>query len=310
MAIEGVTRVATIGTGTIGSSWTAFFLSRGFVVAASDPAPGAHDKLRRFVDAAWPALEALGLPEGADPTRLSFDADPACAAEGAGFVQESGPDRVEIKQALLARFGAAVGPEVIIASSSSNLMPSQFQAGCPHPERVVLGHPFNPPHLIPLVEVCGGAQTAPETVDRAIAFYRAIGKFPIRLNKEMPGHVSNRLQAAIWREAAYLVEQGVVDVADVDAAVAQGPGIRWALMGPALTHHLGGGEGGLRHLWANFGPALLWPHLGAQADSPALLDQLTAGVEQEAEGRSLAEWARWRDGKLVGILKTLNAEDR
>ena len=309
MAIEGVSRVATIGTGTIGASWAAFYLSRGLTVSASDPAPGALDRLRRFIDAAWPALEALGLPDGADPTRLTFDPDPARAADGADFIQESGPDRVDVKTELLAKIGAATGPDVIIASSSSNLMPSQFQASCPHPERVVLGHPFNPPHLIPLVEICGGAQTAPATIDRAMAFYRAVGKHPIRLNKEMPGHVSNRLQAAIWREAAYLVEQGVVDVADVDAAVAQGPGIRWALMGPALTHHLGGGPGGLRHLWANFGPAILWPHLGQQQNSDALLDTLAAGVEREAEGRSLEEWARWRDGKLVGILKTLNAED-
>ena len=310
MAVEGISRVATIGCGTIGASWAAFFLSRGLAVAASDPAPDAHDRLRRFIDAAWPALEALGLPDGADRSRLSFDADPAAAAEGAEFVQESGPDRADVKQALLARIGAATGPTVLLASSSSNLMPSQFQTGVPHPERVLLGHPFNPPHLIPLVEVCGGAETAPEAIDRAMAFYRAVGKVPIRLNKEMPGHVSNRLQAAIWREAAYLVEQGVVDVADVDAAVAQGPGIRWALMGPALTHHLGGGEGGLRHLWANFGPAILWPHLGTPENSPALLDQLVDGVTAEAEGRSLAEWARWRDGKLVGILQALNAEDR
>ena len=272
MAIEGVTRVATVGAGTIGASWTAYYLSRGLAVSASDPAPDAHDRLRRFIDAAWPALVALGLPAEADPSRLTFDVDPARAAEGAGFVQESGPDRLEIKQDLLARFGQSIGPEVIIASSSSNLMPSQIQARCPHPGRVVVGHPFNPPHLIPLVEVCGGTQTDPAVVDRAMSFYRAVGKHPIRLNKEMPGHVSNRLQAAIWREAAYLVAQGVVDVADVDAAVAQGPGIRWALMGPALTHHLGGGHGGLRHLWANFGPAILWPHLGHQQDSPALLD--------------------------------------
>ena len=310
MAIEGISRVATIGTGTIGASWAAFYLSRGFAVAASDPAPDAHDRVRRFIAAAWPALEQLGLSPDADPTRLTFDPDPAAAADGAEFIQESGPDRVDVKSDLLAKIGAVTGPSVIIASSSSNLMPSQFQARCPHPERVVLGHPFNPPHLIPLVEICGGAQTAPETIDRAIAFYRAIGKHPIRLNKEMPGHVSNRLQAAIWREAAYLVEQGVVDVADVDAAVAQGPGIRWALMGPALTHHLGGGPGGLRHLWANFGPALLWPHLGQQQNSDALLDTLATGVEQEARGRTLEEWARWRDTKLVGILKTLNTEDK
>ena len=307
---EGVTRIGVVGVGTIGASWAALFLSRGFEVVASDPAPDAFDRLRRFIDSAWPALTALGLSDGADPGRVRFEADPAKAVEGVHFVQESGPDRVETKQALLERFGATIGTEVIIASSSSNLMPSQIQARCPHPERVIVGHPFNPPHLIPLVEVCGGEKTSPEVVARAIRFYRAIGKHPIRLNKEMPGHVSNRLQAAIWREAAYLVEQGVVDVADVDAAVAQGPGIRWALMGPALTHHLGGGAGGLRHLWQSFGPPILWPHLGEQQDSPALLDALVAGVEQEAEGRSMDEWARWRDEKLVAILQSLGSDRR
>lgn len=310
VAYEGLARVAVIGTGTIGASWAAYFVSRGLEVSASDPAPGAADALRRFIDKAWPALQTLGLAEGADPARVSFDADPRAAAAGAGFVQESGPDRVETKQALLEQVGAVLGPEVIIASSSSNLMPSLIQARCPHPQRVVVGHPFNPPHLIPLVEVCGGAQTSPEVVDRAVRFYRAIGKHPIRLNKEMPGHVSNRLQAAIWREAAYLVEQGVVNVADVDAAVAKGPGIRWALMGPALTHHLGGGAGGLDYLWRNFGPAILWPHLGAQEDSPALLERLVSGVEQEAAGRSMEEWARWRDEKLVAILQKIEAAER
>jgi 3-hydroxyacyl-CoA dehydrogenase len=305
---EGIHRVAVIGAGTIGASWAAYFLSRGLEVAASDPAPDTESRLRRFVDRAWPALTELGLAPEADPTRITFHRDPEDAAATADFVQESGPDRVETKQELLARFGAAAPAHVIIASSSSNLMPSDIQARCPHPERVVVGHPFNPPHLIPLVEVCGGRQTAPETVARAVRFYRAIGKHPIRLNKEMPGHVSNRLQAAIWREAAHLVAEGVVDVADVDAAVAKGPGIRWALMGPALTHHLGGGAGGLRYLWKNFGPAILWPHLGSQQDSPALLDQLAAGVEQEAEGRSMEEWARWRDEKLVAILQTVRAD--
>jgi 3-hydroxyacyl-CoA dehydrogenase len=305
---EGIHRVGVIGAGTIGASWAAYFLSRGLDVAASDPAPDTSDRLRRFIDRAWPALTELGLAATADPTRITFHPDPAEAAAQADFVQESGPDRVDIKQDLLARIGAATGAHVIIASSSSNLMPSDIQARCPHPERVVVGHPFNPPHLIPLVEVCGGRQTDKETVDRAVRFYRAIGKHPIRLNKEMPGHVSNRLQAAIWREAAHLVAEGVVDVADVDAAIAQGPGIRWALMGPALTHHLGGGAGGLRYLWKNFGPAILWPHLGSQQDSPALLDQLAAGVEQEAEGRSMEEWARWRDEKLVAILQTLRTD--
>ncbi|HYZ61009.1 MAG TPA: 3-hydroxyacyl-CoA dehydrogenase NAD-binding domain-containing protein [Acetobacteraceae bacterium] len=304
---EGIGRVAVLGTGTIGASWAAFFLSRGLEVTGSDPAPDAESFLRRFVENAWPALEALGLAPGADPGRLSFDRHPVAAVEGCGFVQENGPERLEVKQALLARIGAALGPDVLIASSSSTLLPSDMQAHCPHPERVVLGHPFNPPHLIPLVEVCGGKRTSKEAVDRAIRFYTAIGKRAIRLNKEMPGHVSNRLQAAIWREAAYLVEQGVVNVADVDAAVCQGPGIRWALMGPILTYHLGGGAGGLRYLLDHVGCAQLWPELGTPDMTPEFEQKLIDGVIEEVGGKPVDELARWRDRALVAILKDLKA---
>ena len=178
------------------------------------------------------------------PGRLTFHADPVAAVDGAGFVQENGPERIEVKVDLFRRVDAVLPPDVLIASSSSTLLPSAMQAGCRHPERLVLGHPFNPPHLIPLVEVAGGAATSPDAMDRAMRFYAALGKHPIRLNKEIAGHVSNRLQAAVWREAAYLVEQGVVSVADVDAAISQGPGLRWAIMGPIMTYHLGGGAGG------------------------------------------------------------------
>jgi len=303
--IEGVRHVAVLGTGTIGASWAAFFLSRGLSVAASDPAPNAESGLRRFVENAWPALQALGLAEGADPSRLTFSPDPAAACEGAQFVQENAPERLEVKQALFERVGAVLGPEVVIASSSSTLLPSRMQARCPHPQRLVLGHPFNPPHLIPLVEVCGGEQTSGEAMDRAIRFYRAAGKHPIRLNKEMPGHVSNRLQAAIWREAAYLVEQGVVSVEDADAAVAQGPGIRWALMGPILTFHLGGGAGGLRYLLDHVGINNIWPELGTPNMTPEFEQTLIDGVVEEAAGRSIEEMASWRDAKLVAILKQL-----
>ncbi len=302
---EGISRVAVLGTGTIGASWAAYFLARGLAVAASDPAPHAEGFLRHFVANAWPALESLGLAEGADPGRLTFDADPVRAVEGAGFVQENGPEREDVKVALFERVGAVLGPDVLLASSSSTLLPTRMQARCRHPERLVLGHPFNPPHLIPLVEVCGGERTAPEAVERAMRFYRAIGKHPIRLNKEMPGHVSNRLQAAIWREAAYLVEQGVVSVADVDAAVAQGPGIRWALMGPILTYHLGGGAGGLRYLMDHIGVAQLWPELGTPAMTPAFEQRLIDGVIEEAGGQPIDELARARDRKLVAILQNL-----
>ncbi len=302
---EPITHVAVLGTGTIGASWAANFLAQGLSVAASDPAPGAEDFLRRFVDNAWPTLEALGLAPGADRGRLRFDANPVAAVEGAGFVQENGPERIEVKQALLDQVSRALPPETVIASSSSTLLPSAMQARCVHPERVLLGHPFNPPHLIPLVEVCGGTRTSPEAIERAMAFYAGIGKHPIRLNKEMPGHVSNRLQSALWREAAFLVEQGVVDVADVDAAIAMGPGLRWALMGPILTFHLGGGAGGLGYLMEHIDVSKLWPGLGTPDMSPAFKQALVAGVEAEAGGQPVEALARTRDARLLALLKAI-----
>ncbi len=302
---EGISHVAVLGTGTIGASWAAFFLSRGLSVAASDPAPQAEAFLRRFVESAWPTLERLGLHPEADPARLTFTADPVAAVEGAGWVQENGPERIELKVALFEQISAALPPDALIASSSSTLLPTAMQARTHHPERLVLGHPFNPPHLIPLVEVVGGEWTAPEAVERAMRFYAAIGKHPIRLRKEMPGHVSNRLQAAIWREAAYLVEQGVVSVADVDAAVSQGPGLRWAIMGPIMTYHLGGGAGGLRTLMDHIGVGTLWPELGTPEMTPAFEQALIEGVEAAAGGKPVAEMAADRDRKLVAILDGL-----
>lgn len=300
-----VNHVAVLGTGTIGASWAAYFLAQGLSVAASDPAPGGEAFLRRFVDDAWPTLEQLGLAPGADRARLRFDADPVAAVEGADFVQENGPERIEVKVALFERVSLSLPPDTVIASSSSTLLPTAMQARCIHPERLLLGHPFNPPHLIPLVEVCGGERTSAEAVAAAMAFYRAIGKHPIRLNKEMPGHVSNRLQAALWREAAYLVEQGVVDVADVDAAIAQGPGLRWALMGPILTFHLAGGAGGLEYLMEHIPVSGLWPDLGTPAMTEAFKRTLIDGVAAEVGGKSVPELAAERDRKLLGVLKAV-----
>ena len=302
---EGITHVAVLGTGTIGASWAANFLAQGLSVAASDPAPGAEDFLKRFIENAWPTLAALGVADGADPGRLSFSANPLDAAAGAQFVQESGPERIEVKVALFEQISRVLSPDAIIASSSSTLLPTAMQERCTHPERVLLGHPFNPPHLIPLVEVCGGERTSPEAIDRAMRFYKAIGKHPIRLNKEMPGHVSNRLQSALWREAAYLVEQGVVDVADVDAAVAMGPGLRWALMGPILTFHLGGGAGGLGYLMEHIDVSKLWPDLGTPAMTPAFKQTLIDGVNAEAGQRPVAELAAERDRRLLALLKAI-----
>jgi len=242
MAGDNIRRVAVIGTGTIGASWAALFLARGLTVAASDPAPGAETFLQGFVAAAWPGLARLSsLPVEPSWPALSFHAEPEAALAGAEFVQESAPEREESKRALLARLGAVLDPAIVIASSSSVLLMSRLQIDCRHAERCVIGHPFNPPHLVPLVEVVGGEKTGPEAIERALAFYAAIGKQPIHIRREVPGHVANRLQAALWREAVHLVAEGVASVADVDTAISAGPGLRWALMGPDLTFHLAGG---------------------------------------------------------------------
>ena len=303
-----IRHVAVIGTGTIGASWAAFFMSRGLSVAASDPTPQAEATLRRFVAASWPALVRLGapqpLPDKVPEDRLSFHAEPEAALAGVDFVQENAPEREEVKRALLARLDAALPPEVIIASSSSGLLMSRLQADCRHPERCVIGHPFNPPHLVPLVEVVAGNDTAPATVERALAFYAAIGKRPIHIRREVPGHVANRLQAALWREAVHLVAEGVATVADIDTAISDGPGVRWALIGPYLTFHLAGGSGGIGHFLDQFaGPMEAWwetlgqPHLTAEVRGA-----IAAGVATEAAGRSIDELAAERDRRLVEIL--------
>jgi 3-hydroxyacyl-CoA dehydrogenase len=299
-------RISVIGAGTIGASWAAYFLARGFEVAAYDPAPNGEDFARRFIDNAWPTLEKLkAVQPGADRQRFSFFKDPAAAAKGAAFVQESGPEREDVKIELFAAIDGAAPADSVIASSSSGLLISRVTGKCKHPERCVIGHPFNPPHLIPLVEVVGGAKTSPDAVTKAMNFYREIGKHPIHIRKEVRGHVANRLQAALWREAIHLVTEGVVSVADADAAIAYGPGLRWALMGPHLTFHMAGGDGGMKHFMDHLGPALQsWmddlgtPTLDAKTQK-AIID----GVTEEAAGRSMDDLRRWRDRKLIEILR-------
>ena len=299
-------RIAVIGAGTIGASWAAYFLARGFEVAAYDPSPNGETFARRFIDNAWPALEQLKVVKpGADRKRFKFFSDPSAAAKGAVFVQESGPEREDLKIELFATLDAAVTADTVIASSSSGLLISRVTAKCKHPQRCVIGHPFNPPHLIPLVEVVGGAKTSPETIAKAMDFYGEIGKYPIHIKKEVRGHVANRLQAALWREAIHLVSEGVVSVADADAAVAYGPGLRWALMGPSLIFHLAGGEGGMTHFMAHIGgPMQSWmDDLGAPQLTPQTQQKIIDGVAREAAGRSIADLQRWRDRKLIEILK-------
>jgi 3-hydroxyacyl-CoA dehydrogenase len=302
--VPPVRRVAVVGTGVIGASWAACFLARGLDVAATDPAEGAEQRLRAAVARHWPALEAMGLAEGAAPERLRFHARLEDAVAGADVVQENGPERVDLKTALYARMDAAAPAQALLASSSSGLAVSAMQAACAHPERVVLGHPFNPPHLIPLVEVGGGERTAPESVARAMDFYRAIGKKPIQVRREIQGHIANRLQAALWREAFHLVDQGVASVADIDTAIAHGPGLRWALLGPFLNLHLSGGEGGMAHLLAHLGGPIdsWWQDLGAPTLHAELQAKVVAGVDAALAGRSAAELQRARDQLLLGLM--------
>lgn len=308
MTSNEIHRVAVIGTGTIGASWAAFFLSRGLAVAASDPMPEAEGFLRRFIAAAWPALARIGGAETIPDERLSFHAEPEQAVAGADFVQENAPERVALKRDLLRRLDAVLPASVVIASSSSGLLMTDLQADCAHPERCVIGHPFNPPHLVPLVEVVAGARTSPATVQRALAFYAAVGKTPIHIRREVKGHVANRLQTALWREAIHLVAEGVATVADIDAAISEGPGLRWALMGPHLTFHLAGGAGGIGHFLDQFADPIesWWQDLGQPRLTAAVKEEIVSGVQAEAAGRDIDELAGDRDRLLVEILALKN----
>ena len=302
-----IQRVAVVATGVIGASWAAHFLAQGLYVVATDPSPDAEERLHADIDAIWPTLESLGLAEGASRGRgrLRFERDLAAAVQGADFVQENGPEREDFKIDLFKRLDALLPPEVILASSSSGLATTRIQSACVHPERVIVGHPFNPPHLIPLVEVVGGERTSEDTVQRAMAFYAEIGKHPIRVRREIKGHIANRLQAALWREAIHLVESGAASVEDVDTAIAQGPGLRWAVMGPFMNMHLSGGEGGIEHFLHHLGGPITdwWKDLGDPVLSPALKAQVSEGVTDAVRGRSRRSAEAARDELLVELIK-------
>ena len=301
-----VRRIAIVGTGVIGASWAAHYLARGFDVIATDPAPGAEANLRKYVDEAWDILTRIGLSPGAKRERLSFTADMREALSRADFVQENGPERPDFKIKLYADMDAVTPEDSLIASSSSSLTMSVIQSQCRHPERCVIGHPFNPPHIIPLVEVVGGSKTSPAAIEQAMSFYKSIGKKAIYLRKEIPGHVANRLQTALYKEVLYLIEQGVLSVTDADDAVSWGPGLRWGVMGPNLQFHLGGGAGGIKHFMEHLMPGViekLIPVLGTPAITPELTRTVIEGVLQEAGGRSVEALAKDENEVLVGLLR-------
>lgn len=296
--------VAIIGTGVIGAGWATRCLAYGHDVTASDPDPDAEAKLRAAVDNAWGALERTGLAEGASRDRLVFMSSLEAAAASADFIQENAPEREELKQDLLARIDAAAKPEAVIASSTSGLLPSRLQARMTRPDRFVVGHPFNPVYLLPLVEVLGGERTATASVDAAKDFYTSIGMRPLHVRTEVEGFVADRLMEALWREALWLVRDGVATTEEIDAAVVYGCGLRWSLMGTFLTFHLAGGEGGMRHMLHQFGPALKlpWTRLEAPELTPDLVDKVADGCEHQAAGRSIKALERRRDDFLVELL--------
>jgi carnitine 3-dehydrogenase len=301
-----IRRIAVVGTGVIGASWAAQYLSRGLDVVATNPSPDAEAGLRKYVEEAWEQLKVIGLSAGAAQDRLSFTSNREEAISKADFVQESGPERPDFKIKLFADMDNVAPADSIIASSSSGITPSVIQSKCIHPERVLIGHPFNPPHIIPLVEVVGGTKTSPAAIDQATTFYSSIGKKPIRLRKEIPGHVANRLQAALYKEVLYLIEQEVLGVSDADDAVSWGPGLRWGIMGPNLQYHLAGGAGGIKHflegVFAGMSPVM--NTLGTPNITDELKQKIVDGVLKEAGSRSVQQLAKEENEVLLKLLST------
>jgi len=307
-----VQTVAVVGTGVIGAGWAAHFLRMGYDVVAWDPGSGAAERLAAFVERAWPVLERLGLRPPAAADRLRFAGSLAEAAGDAEFVQESAPELLDVKVALLAELDAVTPPGIVIGSSTSGLMMSDMAAQTRAPGRFVVGHPFNPPYLIPLVEIVGGRGTDPAAVAWAERFYTHAGKVSLTMGSEVPGFVGNRLQEALWREALHMIDSGQATIQQIDDSITYGPGLRWALMGPMLTFHLAGGQGGMAHMLDHFGPALLqpWTRLAAPELTPRLRDLIVAGVSESVGDASVQELERQRDDFLADLLLLIEKHRR
>ena len=308
MAVPSKPVVACIGMGVIGCGWTAHFLGQGYAVRVWDPVEGVKERLNSFLDLAWPAMTDLGLSEGADRNNFVVCETVAEAVQGALLVQESAPERLDLKVELLSELDKSCSSEVVIASSTSGYLVSDMIVNCEDaPERVVVGHPFNPVYLLPLVEVVGGPKTSKEILEKAQNIYESTGKIVLKLDKEVDGFISDRLQEAMWREALHMVANGEATVEQLDLAITAGPGLRWALMGPMLTFHLAGGEGGMAHMLDHFGPSLKspWTRLEAPELTRELRDAVVEGCEDEADGRSVAALVNERDKGLIAIIKAL-----
>ena len=301
----GILHCSCLGGGVIGASWAALFLASGRSVSVFDPSPDAEASVKKYIETAWPTLTQLGLTKQGNPDNIQFHNSAAAAVEGADFIQENVPERLAIKCATFTEIEPVLKAGAIVASSASGLTLSQMQQGWQNPSHFVLGHPFNPPHLIPLVEVLGNEKTQDGVIEQVRTFYESIGKVTIKLNKEKNGHVANRLQAAIWREAISLVVEGVASVEDVDKAVWAGPGLRWATMGPTMLFHLGAGAGGLQSFFDHFSDTFngWWDDLGQTHLDEDVIKTIIAGVTDEADGQSVEALSAKRDALLTAIQK-------
>ena len=304
-----VRNITCIGAGPIGAGWSASFLARGYRVNTYIHDMAEEASLRSLIDNAWTSLESLGLAEGASRSKLLCTSNLEEAVANADFVQESAPENLELKQRLYMRLGELVPENIVIASSTSGLPMTDIQARCPSPQRTVVGHPFNPPYLLPLVEVVGGDKTDPEAVKWVMDFYQIAGKAPLALSKEIPGFIATRLQEAMWREVLHMVDNDEATPEQIDFAIVNGPGPRWAMMGPCLTYHIGGGEGGMAYCLDQFGPALKlpWTRLKAPELADKLRNRLIDGAARVAGGRDYTALNRERDLGLVAISKALQA---
>lgn len=307
--ITEIRTFAAIGAGVIGSGWVARALAHGLDVVVWDPADGAERQLRANVANAWPALERVGLKAGAAQARLRFVSTIDECVSNADFIQESAPEREALKLELHEQISRAAKPDAIIGSSTSGLLPTDFYARAQHPERCVVGHPFNPVYLLPLVEVLGGARTAPATVDAAMDVYRSLGMRPLRVRKEVPGFIADRLLEALWREALHLVDEGVATTGEIDDAIRFGAGIRWSFMGSFLTYTLAGGEAGMRHFMQQFGPALElpWTKLVAPKLTDALIDRVVDGTTEQQGPHSIKALERYRDECITEVIAAIAA---
>jgi len=301
--------IGVVGTGVIGSGWAARALGRGLDVVAWDPAPGAEARLEESIERAWPSVQRLGLYPGARPDRVAFARSPEEVCDAADFIQESAPEDEELKRSLLARLDASAPMEVILASSSSGLLPTRIASACRHPERVLIGHPFNPVYLLPLCEVVPGERTSPDTVEVASRTYDSLDMYPLVVRNEIPGYLSDRLQEALWREILHLVNDGTATTGELDDAIIYGPGLRWAGMGTNLTFHLAGGRGGMRHMLRQFGPALRlpWTKLEAPELTDSLMEAMVRGTEEQASGTPVEELERLRDDFLIATMRALRS---